>query len=412
MKSMLERAATLDAADPTSAMRDAFHLPKGIIYLDGNSLGAMPNAARAVMAKAIETEWAEDLITSWNKAGWWDLPMRLGDKIGALIGAEAGSVVVTDSVSVNLYKLIGTAFSLRPGRNVLVTEAGGFHTDLYISEGAQGLTAGFERRLIRSLDELPAALDDKVALVLLSDVNYRTGTITDMKAVTGMIQASGALALWDLCHSAGVLPLALDDCRVDLAVGCTYKYLNGGPGAPAFLQVAKRHHAKARQPLTGWWGHAAPFAFEPQFRPDQGIRRFLTGTQPVLSMRALEASLDVALAADMRAVRAKSMSLTDFFIECTAATCAKHGMTLASPRQAALRGSQVSLVHPEGYAIIQAMIANGVIGDFRAPDILRFGFAPLYLSHRDVAEAALILDRIMATGHWRDPKFARRAAVT
>jgi kynureninase len=408
---LAERADILDRSDPLTAFRARFRLPDGLIYLDGNSLGAMPAALPDHMRTVIEGEWATDLIVSWNKAGWWDLPLVLGDKVARIIGAAAGTVAVCDSTSVNIFKLLAAARDLRPGRRVIVTEGRGFHTDLYIAEGIAAVFPEMERRLIDSPEDLPAAVDDDVAVALVSDVNYRTGERYDMRRLTETVQARGALAMWDLCHSAGVLPLQLSDCKVDLAVGCTYKYLNGGPGAPAFLYVAECHHG-AHQPLTGWWGHAAPFAFEPSFRPAQGIRRFLTGTQPVLALRALEMGLDVAVAADRDLVRARSLSLTGFFMDCVEPACREHGIAIVTPRLDERRGSQVALAHAHGYAMVQALIARGVVGDFRAPDILRFGFAPLYLSHRDVLAAAEALGDILATGEWRDPAFQKRAAVT
>jgi kynureninase len=408
---LARRAKELDRADALASFRTRFCLPEGLIYLDGNSLGAMPASLPEAMRSAIEGEWATDLIVSWNKAGWWDLPLVLGDRIARIIGAPAGTVVVCDSTSINIFKLLAAARDLRPGRRVIVTEGRGFHTDLYIAEGIAAVFPEMERRLIDSPDDLPAAVDEDVAVALVSDVNYRTGERYDMRRLTRAIQARGALAMWDLCHSAGVLPLELADCAVDLAVGCTYKYLNGGPGAPAFLYVAERHQG-ASQPLTGWWGHAAPFAFEQSFRPAPGIRRFLTGTQPVLALRALEQGLDIAVAADRDQVRAKSLGLTAFFMECVEPVCREHGLTIVTPRQDDRRGSQVALAHPQGYAMVQALIARRVVGDFRAPDILRFGFAPLYLSYGDVLAAAEALRAVLANGEWRNPAFQKRAAVT
>ncbi|MFD8598888.1 kynureninase [Kitasatospora sp. NPDC059646] len=404
-----EQCAALDAADPLHPLRERFTLPEGVLYLDGNSLGALPRHTPAHLAKVVADEWGTGLIRSWNDAGWFHQPGRLGDRLGAhLLGAANGQVVVCDSTSVNLFKVLGAALRLRPGRGALVAERHAFPTDLYIADGLAGLHPGTRPVLLDSAAQLDAVLDEDTAVVLLSHVDYRTGELLDMAAVTERIHRAGALAVWDLCHTAGALPIELDAAGVDFAVGCGYKYLNGGPGAPAFLYAAERHHAAARQPLTGWFGHARQFDFEPGYRPAEGVTRFLTGTPPVLGLAALEASLDVWELADPAAVRAKSLELTDLFMHLTADL----DVEAVTPRDPARRGSQVALRHPEGYRIVQALIARGVIGDFRAPDLMRFGFTPLYLSRTDVHDAATALREVLASGEWREDRFARRGEVT
>lgn len=405
--------AALDDGDPLAHLRDEFLIPEPAIYLDGNSLGIASRRALAALQDAAQREWARDLIGSWNAAGWFDMPVELGARIGRLIGAAPGQVVVADTTSVNIYKALHAAMGLRPGRNVILAEAGSFPTDLYIAEGVASTLPGAELRLEgRDGDRLETMLDDRVAVVLVNHVNYKTGALRDMAALTAQAHAAGALAVWDLCHSAGALVVELDKAQADFAVGCSYKYLNGGPGAPAFIYVAARHLAAARQPLSGWWGHARPFAFETGFDGDAGIRRFQCGTQPILSLRALKGALEIWDQVDMAQLRAKSMALTDLFIALVQSQCAGLGLRLESPAQALQRGSQVSFAHENAYAVMQALIARGVIGDFRAPATLRFGFAPLYLRFADVARAAAILHEVLASGAWRDPRFAVRAAVT
>lgn len=409
----LAAVEAMDAADPLRPMRDRFVLPEGLIYLDGNSLGAASPAAINEAAVAANQEWGQDLIRSWNTAGWFDMPVELGDRIGRLIGAAAGQTVVADTTSINIYKALHAAMGLRPGRSVIVAEGGSFPTDLYIAEGVASSRPGTQIRLegvdAAAIEDL---IDDKVAVVLVNQVNYKTGELRDMAALTAKAQQAGALIVWDLCHSAGALPVDLDGANADFAVGCTYKYLNGGPGAPAFIYVAKRHQAEARQPLSGWWGHARPFAFEQGFDADAGIRRFQCGTQPILSLRALKGALDVWDDVDMAALRTKSIALCDLFIALVEAKCADHGLTLESPRDGAKRGSQVSFAHKDAYQIMQALIERGVIGDFRAPATLRFGFTPLYVSYMDVLRAVETLEDILRSGAWQDKRFAVRAAVT
>lgn len=409
----LAAAEALDAADPLRGFRARFALPEGIVYLDGNSLGAAAHAVFEDLRKAAEEEWGQGLIRSWNAAGWFDLPLELGDRIGRLVGAAAGQTVVADTTSVNIHKALHAALALRPDRHVIVAEAGSFPTDLYMAEGVAAARPGTRLRL-EGVDA--AAIEDLIdrdtAVVLVNHVNYKTGALRDMAALTATAHAAGALAVWDLCHSAGALPVALDAAGADFAVGCTYKYLNGGPGAPAFVYAARRHHDGMSQPLSGWWGHARPFAFETGFAGAEGIRRFQCGTQPILSLRALKAALDLWDEVDMDALRQKSIALTDLFIALVEAGCGRHGVALETPRKGALRGSQVSFAHPHAYAVMQALIARGVIGDFRAPATLRFGFAPLYVGYADVWRAAAALREIFDSGAWRDPRFAVRAAVT
>ncbi|MEQ8603442.1 MAG: kynureninase [Marivibrio sp.] len=409
----LEAVRALDAADPLAGFRDRFILPAGEIYLDGNSLGPAPKAALDALRTAAEAEWAQGLIRSWNEADWFTLTDRLGARIGRLIGAAEGETVVCDSTSINIFKAVQAALALNPDRPVIVAEGDGFPTDLYILEGIRSLRPDLEiRRAEAGGPTLEYLLDDRVAVLLVNQVDYRSGARRDVAAVTAAAHAVGALVVWDLCHSAGVMPVDFAGSGADFAVGCSYKYLNGGPGAPAFVAAATKHHGRMRQPLSGWWGHAAPFAFAPDYDGDPGIRRMLCGTQPILSLRAMEAGLEIAEEADLAAVRAKSEALTDLFVEAAETLCAGHGLTLASPRVAAERGSQVAFRHADGYPIMQALIAAGVIGDFRSPDILRFGFAPLYLGYADVVEAVDRLADILETGRWKEPRFQKRAAVT
>ena len=410
----LDRAAcqAMDAADVLAPLRDHFVLPDGMIYLDGNSLGAMPRDAAARARDVVTREWGTDLIKSWNSAGWFDLPVRLGDKLAPLIGAAEGEVVLCDSTSQNLFKVLSAAVAMRPGRRVLILEGSNFPTNNYIAQGVAAATGGRVEVRLCEKDEIADAIDEDTIAVAITHIHFKSGHIHDMAAITARAQAAGALAIWDLCHSAGAMPVDLNGCHADFAVGCTYKYLNGGPGSPAFLFAAKRHQGQALQPVTGWWGHAAPFAFEPGYRPQGDIRQFLIGTQPILSMALVEVGLDIHLAADMAAIRAKSMALTELFIRLVETRCAGHGFTLASPRAAEARGSQVSFAHADGYPIMRALIAAGVIGDFRAPDTVRFGFTPLYVRYVDVWDAVDRLAAIMDGGVWQLPEHHVRDAVT
>ena len=412
--SMASREACVarDCADPLRGIRDRFVLPEGLIYLDGNSLGPMPRAAAGILNRTIEQEWGQDLIRSWNSAGWFDMPVRLGDRVGALLGAASGQTVVCDTTSINLYKAIHAAIGLRPDRGVVIAEAESFPTDLYIIEGAiKSAGRPMKRRLIGADGaSVEALLDRNVAVAVISHVNYRTGELLDMAAITRQIHDAGALVVWDLCHSIGVVEIGFDRDAVDFAVGCTYKYLNGGPGSPAFISVAKTHQATAQHPLSGWWGHAAPFAFDRDFRPDTGIKRFLCGTQPIISLRGVDVALDAMEGADMAALRQKSLALTALFMARVSALLP--GLDIVTPRQPSLRGSQVGISFDRGYAVIQAMIDRGVIGDFRAPDLMRFGFAPLYVRFADVWDAAEILADCIKAEVWRDPRFSRQFDVT
>jgi kynureninase len=424
----LDDCKRLDAQDPLAALRDLFITPEGVIYLDGNSLGVLPKAAPARIAEVVAKEWGEGLIRSWNSANWIDLPQRLGDKVARLIGAAPGEVVCTDGTSVNLYKVLFAALSQMKasGRQVVISERSNFPTDLYIAESLCR-ERGFTLKLIEA-GELPAALTDEVAVLMLTHVNYRTGAMHDMKALTAAAHAVGALTVWDLAHSAGAVPVALNDSEADFAIGCGYKYLNGGPGAPAFVWVHARHASRFEQPLSGWFGHAAPFEFTPHYRPAPGVTRYLCGTQPIIALSALECGLDTVLAAEpfdgdrgsMAALRAKSLALTDAFIALVEERCPGR-FTLVTPREHAQRGSQVCLAlsdnGPGAYAIVQALIARGVIGDFRAgdaqiPDILRFGFTPLYLGFEDVWHAVEHLVQVLEGEEWKRPEFNQKLAVT
>ena len=410
----------LDAVDPLRALREQFDLPPDVIYLDGNSLGARPKAALARAQAVIAQEWGSDLIRSWNKAGWFDLPARLGDKLAPLIGAEAGEVVVTDSTSINLFKALAAALQIQAAnpqtaaRRVIVTERSNFPTDIYM---AQGLTAwldrGYQIRLVEAAEDIAAAVTTDTAVLMLTHVNYRSGHQHDMAALTAHAHAHGALTLWDLAHSAGAVPVDLRRDQADFAVGCTYKYLNGGPGAPAFLWIAARHQAAFRHPLAGWWGHAAPFAMRPDFAPAAGVRRALCGTQPIVSLALVECGLDVFALTYMAAIRAKSLALTDLFIQLVETRCSRHPLSLITPRAHHLRGSQVSFAHPHGYPVMQALIARGIIGDYRAPEIMRFGFTPLYTRHVDVWDAVVALADILDNQHYdRAPQSRAITSVT
>ena len=439
MSTTLNHCRALDAGDPLRPLRDQFVLPQGVVYLDGNSLGVLPKTAAARVAEVITREWGQELIRSWNSAGWFHLPQRLGNKIAPLVGAAAGEVVVTDSTSVNLYKVLSAALSIAaedaPAKKTVISERSNFPTDLYIAEGLCR-ERGFRLLLVEPEGILPA-LDGDAAVLMLTHVNYRTGAMHDMAALTAAAHAAGCLAVWDLAHSAGAVPVDLNGAQADFAVGCGYKYLNGGPGAPAFVWVNPRHADRFQQPLSGWWGHAAPFEFTPGYRPATGITRYLCGTQPILSLAALECGLDVFGAAQslggMAALRAKSLALTDLFITLVEERCAGHELGLVTPRDHAQRGSQVCLTRSEGaYAIVQALIQRGVIGDFRAgdpssgsgqapstgsgrtgtPDILRFGFTPLYLGFEDVWHAVEHLKQVLESAEWQRPEFKQKHAVT
>ncbi|MCE8521451.1 kynureninase [Ruegeria pomeroyi] len=393
-----------------AATKAMFDLPQGVLYLDGNSLGPLPRAAAARVQQAVTDEWGQMLITGWNKAGWMAQPSELGDRIGRLIGAEPGHVVTGDTLSIKVYQAVASALELNPDRKVVLSDNGNFPTDLYMVEGLlRSMGPGYELRVVAP-EAVEAAITEEIAVLMLTEVDYRTGRKHDMAALTARAHAAGALTVWDLAHSAGALPVDLAGCGADFAVGCTYKYLNGGPGAPAFIYVAPRHAEQVRPALSGWLGHQAPFAFDLDYRPGAGIERMRVGTPPVIQMAALSAALDVWDMADMADVRAKSIELTEMFIAGVEATCPD--LELASPRDPAQRGSQVSFRFADGYAAMQALIARGVIGDFRAPDIMRFGFTPLFIDAGDVEAAVAIIADVMQNRLWDKPEYKTRARVT
>lgn len=412
-----EDCVAADGRDPLAAYKEKFLLPEGIIYLDGNSLGVLPKGALERATQVIEQEWGRDLIGSWNKHHWFDLPVRIGDKLSQLLGGTGGACVATDTTSINVFKALGAALEIQredhPERRVIISERENFPTDLYMIEGLiDFLDRGYELRLIDDAHSLEDALDENTAVALLTHVNYRTGYLWDLNDATAKVHAAGALVIWDLCHSAGAVPISLDEANADFAVGCTYKYLNGGPGSPAFVWIAERHQARAKQPLSGWWGHEKPFDMAVHYAPGAGARRFLVGTQPMISLATMEVGLDVALSVDDNALRAKSLELTSLFIALVEARLAHHPLTLITPRETGERGSHVSFTHPEGYAIMKALIAHGVIGDYREPEVLRFGITPLYLGYADVWDAVETLRRVLDEELWRVPEFQVRDAVT
>ena len=401
----LADAKARDAVDPLRRFRGRFCLPEGVIYLDGNSLGALPAEATARMADAVGRQWGDGLIRSWNAEGWIDAPARIGAKIAPLIGAAAHEVIVADSTSVNLAKLLGAALAARPGRRIILSEPGNFPTDLYIAQGM----AGAELRIV-ARDQIAAAIDDNVAVLMLTHVHYKSAAVHDMAALTAAAQAKGALALWDLSHSVGAVPVDLGAANADLAVGCGYKYLNGGPGAPAFLYVAERHQHVLTNPLSGWMGHAAPFEFTDSYAPAPGMKRWLTGTPPVLALAALEVGIDLVAQAGMAAIDAKRRALTKYLIDCAADRCPQ--LTLVSPADPAHRGSHVSFRSDNAWPLNAALIARGIIGDFRAPDILRFGVTPLYLGFADIWRAVDHLADLLDSGKWDAPEFHAKPTVT
>jgi len=404
-------AEALDAGDDLALLREAFVLPEGVVYLDGNSLGALPRRTVERLHEVAEREWGRDLIRSWNENGWIDLPARVAGLLAPLVGASADEVAVADSTSVNVFKLLAGALRLRPGRRVIVSEEANFPTDLYVAQGLARLLGDVELRLVPR-DGLRAALGDDVAVLLLTHVDFRSGEIHDMAGLTRAAHDAGSLTLWDLAHSAGAVPVDLDASGADLAVGCGYKYLSGGPGAPAFAFVARRWHSAFESPLSGWMGHADPFAFGPRYQPAPGMARLLCGTPPILSLAALECGVETVARAGIARLRRKSVALTDLFVRLVEQECGGFGFTLASPREAERRGSQVSLRHPEGQAIVRALIARGVVGDFRTPDILRFGFAPAYLRFTDAWDAVAALRGVMENHEWQRPEHQARGRVT
>lgn len=410
----LTREAMLakDRVDPLRGFRDQFVIPDGLIYLDGNSLGMLPRACAARARQVVEEEWGRTLISSWNDHGWIDLPLRAGAAIAPLIGADADEVVVCDSTSVNLFKVLASALALRPGRRVIVTNNENFPTDVYIAEGLVRLLGRDYQLRFATPDAVDAALDDNVAAISFSHVDYKSARIEDMAGITAKAHRAGTLAIWDLSHSAGALPVALNGAQADFAVGCGYKYLNGGPGAPAFLFAARRHHGDMRQPLSGWLGHTTPFAFGNRYEPAAGIARMITGTPPVVSMALLETAVAIVAEAGIARLRAKSMDMTSLLIALVAQECAQAGLALASPTDANARGSHVIFAHPEGYAVVQALKARGVVGDFRAPHFVRLGIAPLYLSYAELWEAVQRFKAVMDAREWDQTRFRVRAAVT
>ena len=405
-------AAALDLIDPLARFRDAFDLPSGVIYLDGNSLGPPPRAAHEWLARVARHEWGEGLVRSWNSAAWIEAPLRVGGKIAQLIGAKPNEVTVADSTSVNLFKLAAGALSLRPGRSTILSETGNFPTDLYALQGLATLLG--DRAQVRTVaaTDLIGAIDEDTAVVVLTHIHYKSAQRWDMATVSAAAHARGALVIWDLSHTAGAVAVDLNGCEADLAVGCGYKYLNGGPGAPAFLFVAERHQAAITSPIWGWMGHAEPFAFQDGYRAAADIRAMTAGTPPILGLAALEAGLDLQLEADRGMVETKGLALVDLFISEVESCAADSDLALTGPRESAQRGLHVSFAHPEGHAVVQAMMARGIIGDFRAPDIARYGFSPLFLSYAEVWDAAHALANILTTRAWDRPEFRVRAAVT
>lgn len=402
----------LDRADSLAAFRDEFFLPPGLIYLNGNSLGAMPHKAAERARRVVEHEWAEGLIGSMNTAGWYELPSTLGRKIAPIVGAKPNEVVLTDATGINLFKVMAAALKMQPDRRVVVMEGSNFPTNNYMVQGLlEELDKGHTIRFAEA-DEMIDAIDDDVAAICITHVHYKTGHILDMAAITEKAHAVGAAAVWDVCHSAGAMRVDLNGCHVDFAVGCTYKYINGGPGAPSILFAAERHHGRYTQPLTGWYSHAAPFEFERDYRPAAGIRQMLSGTQPTASLSMAEIGIDIMLRADIDEIRNKSMQMTSLFIELVEARCHDYGFELVSPRDAEQRGSQVSFYKDDGYPIVRALHDKGVICDYRAPGNMRFGFSPLYTRYVDVWDAVDRLYDILSSETWKESRYQVRAAVT
>jgi kynureninase len=393
-----------------SKTRSFFHLPEGVIYLDGNSLGPLPLSARERVDRLMREEWGQLLIKGWNQAGWMTMPRRIGDRVGKLIGAPPGTVVMGDTLSIKVYQALASALELVPERKVILSDSGNFPSDLYMAQGLLGSLGKGHRLKIVEPEDVEAAIDETVAVLMLTEVDYRTGRLHDMKSLTKKAHSAGAVTLWDLAHSAGALPVDLAAGEADFAVGCTYKYLNGGPGAPAFIYVAPRLADKVRPALSGWLGHEQPFAFDLSYRPGGGIDRMRVGTPPILGLAALDAALDAWEDVDMQDVRRQSIRLCDLFVTEVERRCPV--LELASPRDGQKRGSQISFLHPEGYAIMQALISRGVIGDFRAPNAIRFGFTPLYIGEADVLRATDVLEDIMINRLWDSAEYKQRALVT
>lgn len=405
--------AVLDAADPLAPLRDRFQLPQGKIYLNGNSLGPLPVVAVQRARDTVEKQWGDDLVTSWNRHQWIDLPVTVGEKIAPLLGAAPGQVICCDSISVNLFKLLAQCLALRPGRPVVLSQTDNFPTDLYVAQGLSELldSQRCELRMVEAA-QLATALDESVAVLMLTQVNFRDGSVHDIAALTRAAHAVGALVIWDLAHSAGVLPLYLDDWQVDFAVGCGYKYLNGGPGAPAFIYANRRHHDLPGPFLQGWMGHQAPFQFDPTYQSAPGVAAYLTGTPPILSLAVLDAALELFSEVEMEQLYIKSLSLSQLFMDLVAAQPELADLTLLTPNRDARRGGQLAVAHPQAYGICQALAGAGVIADFRSPDVLRLGFSPLFLRHTDIAAAVDSLVRIVSKETYLDPAFQHRNKVT
>lgn len=410
-------ALALDKHDPIAHLVKQFEIPASTIYLDGNSLGPLPISAKKAAIDVVERQWGEDLITSWNKHAWIDLPITVGDKIAPLIGADKGQVICCDSISVNLFKLLACALQLNGSeRHIVLSQQDNFPTDLYMVEGLQQMLGAQQCSLLTcDADELEKVMVEKgskISVLMLTHVNFRSGQIHDMQKLTQLAHEQGILVIWDLAHSAGAVPVELDNCQADFAVGCGYKYLNGGPGAPAFIYAAKRHIPVLKQPLTGWMGHANPFTFDPSYAPDAGIKKFLSGTPSVISMAVLSAALDIFEQVNMTQIREKSVAMTRFYQQLIAQAPSLSELVMASPNQASIRGSQLAYKHPHAYALCQALIAHGVIADFRAPDILRFGFSPSFLSFEQLFDSVKKLKAIVESEQYMEPEFTKKNAVT
>lgn len=411
-KYTIEWCQAQDSKDPLKANRDHFDIPEGVIYLDGNSLGVLPKGVKEHLSSVISNEWGQDLIKSWNTADWINLPTRVGAKIAKLIGASDHEVIMADSTSINIFKAVAAACRLNPGKTDILSEPGNFPTDLYMVQGLTDFMEGSYNLRTVDRSQITEAITDQTAVVLLTQVHYVTGHMLDMETITKAAHDKGACVVWDLSHSAGAVPVDLSATRADFAVGCGYKYLNGGPGAPAFIYVADRHQASIQQPLTGWFGHKAPFDFKDTYQPAATIKRMLVGTTGVLAGSTLEKALDAWSDVDMLEVRKKSVALTEMFIAFTESRLQKFGVTLVSPQDEKERGSHVSLAFDNGYAVVQALIERGIIGDFRAPNYMRFGFTPLYIGYEDVYNAVVTLEEILEQEIWKETRFHEKAAVT
>ena len=403
----------LDELDAIAAFRDEFSLPEGDIYMSGNSLGAMPKKAMAKAQEIVLDNWGKSLIKSWNIHGWFTLSQTIGDKLAPTIGANPGEVVVTDATGINIFKVIAAGLAMNPDRKKIVMEGSNFPTDNYTAQGLVKLL-GDKHEIVFAEEEegILDAIDESVAVVCITQVHYKSGRLLDMKKITEKTQACGAISIWDLCHSGGALPVDLNGCNVDFAIGCTYKYYNGGPGSPAFVFCPKRHQGKALQPLTGWYSHAAPFAFERDYRPAENINQMLSGTQGIISLAVTEVGVDITARADMNELRKKSLKLSELFMQLIEQECGDYGFNIITPKEDARRGSQVAMSHENGYAIVQALIAAGVMGDFRAPDTLRFGLTPLYIRYVDVWDAVARLKDIMSNETYKKEEFNKVHAVT